>query len=165
MWTPNRRIRKGKRLGSFLFCFPGLPLPLSYVFPCLPVLVNGVFLRAQNPVCSTHRNLEGICESAIQALLTLGTKLKSNKDHCWVRCSGGEMEEQEISSHSSAFLLFFVFCFSQSCRYASFIDPNKSHRVFCLRACHRKDKNSFAALVTYFPTLLCGRPAVVLTLF
>lgn len=132
MWTPKRRIRKGKRLGSFLFRFPGLPLQLSYVFPCLPVHFNSMFLRAQNPVCSNSRSLEGICESAVQTLLTLATKLKSNKDHCWAHCS-----RVEPGKRRKFLVIHLVFCFFivvvvfQSFRYASLIQCNKLHGIFC----------------------------------
>lgn len=68
-----------------------------------------MFLRAQNPVCLDSRSLESVCESAVQALLTLGTKLISNEDLCWVHCSGVEMgKEKEIS----AFLLLLFFSLS-----------------------------------------------------
>jgi len=67
---------------------------------------NTIFPRAQDPVCSNNGGLEGICESAVQTLLTLGTKLKSNKDHCWVHYLEVEMGKSRI------FLVIpLVFCF------------------------------------------------------
>lgn len=126
MWSPNRRIRKGRSLGSFLFCFLSLPLQLSYIFSCLSVLYNDMLLRAQNPVCSSCRNLEGICESAIQALLTLGTRLKCNKDHYWVHHSGGKMREREGNFQLFSWFPAFFFLL-QLFRYTSFIHHKKSH--------------------------------------
>lgn len=144
MWTPNRRIRKGKSLGSFLFCFLSLPLQLSYIFSCLSVLYNDMFLRAQNPVCSSCRNLEGICESAIQALLTLGTKLKCNKDHYWVHHSGGKMREREGNFQSFLWFpaLFFISCSDRLHSYTiiNYIKGLSSQR----------QKLYFAGAVTYF---------------
>lgn len=144
MWTPNRRIRKGKSLGSFLFCFPSLPLQLSYIFSCLPVHYNDMFLRAQNPVCSSCRNLEGICESAIQALLTLGTKLKCNKDRCWVHHSGGKMRERRKFPVIHLVSCFF-FSFSSSDMLHSYTIIN-----YIKGLSSQRQKLYFAGAVTYF---------------
>lgn len=145
MWSPNRRIRKGRSLGSFLFCFLSLPLQLSYIFSCLSVLYNDMLLRAQNPVCSSCRNLEGICESAIQALLTLGTKLKCNKDHYWVHHSGGKMREREGNFQSFSWFPAFFSSFSCSDILHSYTIKNHIGGLSSQR-----QKLYVAGTVTYF---------------